>query len=84
MAISYQPASPPSDPKELPLYLQQELARMKASQEGARASIRLVVTNIQPIRFSDGDIYEADGVNWNPGAGPGLYIRRAGAWVLLG
>lgn len=46
-------------------------------------SVRFVETHVTPARVNDGDMYLADGVDWNPGAGAGLYIRLAGAWVKI-
>lgn len=40
--------------------------------------------NAAPARPQDGMIVYADGVNWNPGAGNGVYVYRGGAWNLLG
>lgn len=37
----------------------------------------------EPARRADGMVVFADGTNWNPGAGAGLYERRAGAWSKL-
>lgn len=37
----------------------------------------------EPERFEDGDVVFADGTNWNPGSGAGLYERRGGAWEKL-
>jgi len=46
-------------------------------------SIHFSTLNAQPAKIADGDLVRADGVNWNPGSGEGLYERRAGAWVKL-
>lgn len=37
----------------------------------------------EPARIYDGLVVAADGTNWNPGAGRGVYARVSGAWVLL-
>jgi hypothetical protein len=37
----------------------------------------------EPEKIQNGDLVYADGSNWNPGSGAGLYERRAGAWVKL-
>ena len=36
--------------------------------------MRLEQTNVQPDKPRDGDIRYADGTNWNPGSGQGLYV----------
>lgn len=37
----------------------------------------------EPERYANGDVVFADGVNWNPGSGAGVYARVSGAWVKL-
>lgn len=37
----------------------------------------------EPERFDEGDIVFANGTDWNPGSGAGLYERRGGAWRKL-
>ena len=37
-----------------------------------------------PERYGVGYIAYADGTNWNPGSGEGLYIYKTTGWVLLG
>lgn len=82
--MAYSPSTPPSDPAQLSQWLQRELSNLKQALDGPQSFLRLQVTNVAPTRFGNGDIYEADGVNWDPGSGAGTYIRRAGAWVKLG
>lgn len=45
--------------------------------------IHLEARSAEPQRISDGDVVRADGVNWNPGGGEGVYVRLSGAWVKL-
>ena len=45
--------------------------------------IHFAILTAPPERFENGDVVMADGVNWNPGAGGGLYQRFGGAWVKL-
>ena len=43
------------------------------------------VLNVAPDKPRQGDIRYADGTNWNPGSGEGLYIfKSSSAWVFLG
>ena len=46
-------------------------------------SVNFAVLNAEPTHRVDGDLVYADGTNWNPGSGRGLYERRSGAWVKL-
>ena len=36
--------------------------------------MRLEETNVVPNKPRDGDIRYADGTNWNPGSGQGIYV----------
>ena len=45
--------------------------------------ITLVVLHAPPDRIEDGNVVFADGTDWNPGAGAGVYARISGAWVKL-
>lgn len=40
-------------------------------------------TYVAPSKPRDGDIRYADGTQWNPGGGEGIYARIAGAWIKL-
>ncbi len=82
--ITYNPGNIPDDPKQLPAFLRQELLSILQAMQRAEPFIRLQITNIEPPKSQDGDIYEADGTNWNPGSGAGCYIKRSGSWVKLG
>lgn len=46
--------------------------------------LELRVRSAEPLRPRDGMLVDADGTNWNPGAGEGLYRRHLGAWVRVG
>ncbi len=38
---------------------------------------------VEPAKPQDGQVEYADGVNWNPGSGAGLYYYKVSAWVLI-
>lgn len=82
--MNYSPGIPPQSLAELPAWIAQELKNLKQAQDSAQPFVRLQVTHVAPTRVQDGDMYEVDGTNWDPGSGAGTYIRRAGAWVKLG
>lgn len=42
------------------------------------------VSYAAPTRVKDGLIRLADGVDWNPGSGPGMYYFLNGAWHHMG
>lgn len=47
-------------------------------------SIRLIETHRVPEKPRTGDTYLADGTDWDPGSGQGVYTFYAGAWHKLG
>lgn len=81
--ISYQPGDPPADPAQLQRYLREELQRIKAMFD-ALAAGHLDKTYALPAKPRDGDIRYADGTQWNPGSGAGLYYFNGAIWKLLG
>lgn len=46
--------------------------------------IALKTLYAQPERYFEGMIVRADGTNWNPGSGAGVYCRTASGWAFLG
>lgn len=79
----YAPGPVPEDPKQLKLYLEQELRGLQAAI-AAIAAGHLDKTNQAPAKPRDGDVRYADGTNWNPGSGQGLYAYYSSAWHFLG
>lgn len=55
------------------------------SQETAPKKIfQLAESNSPPNKLIAGMVALADGVNWDPGAGAGVYAYYGGAWNKLG
>ena len=48
--------------------------------------VEMQVLHAEPVRVRAGMYVTADGVDWNPGSGEGLYRRNAAnsAWVFIG
>lgn len=44
----------------------------------------LDMTNVAPTKPRAGDLRFADGTNWNPGSGAGVYAYHSGSWNKLG
>lgn len=82
----YQPKPPPINPDVAALaqYTGEELQALAQSQLDTVDYVHLNVLYAAPARPRAGLMVEADGTSWNPGAGAGTYIYRAGAWVKLG
>ncbi|WP_212646385.1 hypothetical protein [Delftia sp. PE138] len=77
----YVPRNVPSNPAELPGFLQQELLNL---QMALNDYLRLQELHKEPAKISVGMVVLADGVDWNPGSGSGYYGYRAGGWKFLG
>ena len=80
----YTPGNVPSDPKDIPSFLRQELSSLASQVAGAVPSLRLQKLYAVPARLIEGMLVYADGSTWNPGSGPGVYQYRGGAWHHLG
>lgn len=86
-ATFYVPAPSPTDPKDLPRHIDDELRKVRAAIE-ALAAGHLDRTYAEPPKLKDGDIRYADGVTWKPngtgGVGIWYYNKDTALWVQLG
>lgn len=64
-------------------YLRLELERI-AENFTTQDFVQLVKLNVEPEKPRDGLTVYADGTNWNPGSGEGVYTYYAAAWRKLG
>ena len=78
----YQPGSIPENPEYLGEFVIRELNKLGDIIYNV-AQLRLEQTNVAPVKPRDGDIKYADGTNWNPGSGVGVYAYIGGAWTKL-
>lgn len=78
----YNPAPVPPTPDALPSYLGIELQGLAQSLAGSQPFLLLQTLNVQPPKPREGMVAKADGTNWNPGSGPGVYVYRT-TWRLL-
>lgn len=74
--------SPPIEATDESMYLYTELQRISQVIE-LLAQGHMDVTHVAPDRPREGDIRYADGTNWNPGSGKGLYLYNGTAWGQL-
>ena len=86
MSSTYRAGQVPDDPKALVGFLRMELAKLEQALNAAQGSIELVVLHAEPERLRAGMTVYADGTDWNPGSGAGVYRRSEAndAWVHLG
>lgn len=79
----YQPGQPPDDPALLTRFLREEMAKLKAAIDAVADGFAPVVY-APPTKPRDGMLRNADGVQWDPGGGAGLYRYGGGTWNFLG
>jgi len=71
-------------PEYDPAFFQEQLAQIAQELRLYQAErIRLIPQPVAPDRPQEGDVANADGTNWNPGGGAGLYQYLGGAWVKM-
>ena len=85
----YNPALPQNiSPEELPAYLFEELTKLSLALEKQRISLFLDELHVEPARKINNMIVLADGTDWDPGSGKGVYRWDAdvspAAWVFVG
>jgi hypothetical protein len=77
--MSYVPSLSSGDNEE---YVRTELNRIAESFQ-LFEFLQLKVLNNEPERPRQGMLVYADGTNWDPGSGEGVYVYKS-SWVLLG
>lgn len=82
-STSYQPGDPPADLGQMQRFLREELAKLKAATDALADGFAPVVY-APPAKPRDGMLRNADGVQWNPGSGAGLYRYGNKTWNFLG
>jgi len=79
----WSPNPAPVNPEGLPDYLFNELNRLGDIVFNLD-TFRLEPTNVDPEdELRDGDIRYADGTNWNPSGGEGIYAYYNATWNKL-
>lgn len=79
----YQPSSPPSDPAAVAAWAMGEFVQLSRLINGGWRVVVVPPSYAAPARPREGAIANADGTNWNPGGGAGLYQYLSSAWVKL-
>lgn len=77
------PIGPIRDIKDLVSYIQRQHERIGIALQQALDS-RIIMRSTPPKKVFDGLVAGADGVNWNPGSGRGVYLYQDGYWYFLG
>lgn len=63
-------------------WISSELVRISNSFTTSRQTLNIAVVNAEPLKPQVGDVVFADGTNWNPSGGRGLYYYDSG-WVKI-
>ena len=83
----YIPRFPPQTPQELSPWLAQETQNIAKSMRDPREFLLMQVNHTAPKVPSDtrmAMLAIADGTDWNPGSGAGLYRYQNGSWTFIG
>lgn len=78
----YAPGNPPSDPNDIQRFLIEELGKIQSAINALSAG-HLDKTYVAPAKPRDGDIRYADGTQFNPGSGAGIYWYNGTVWTKL-
>ena len=82
----YVPSAPPPQQdkalSDLMKWMQEELNEI-ATAFTSQELLQLETLYEEPEKPRESLIVVADGTQWNPGSGAGLYIYRSGSWVLI-
>lgn len=80
--IRYEPGPLPEQVDDLGGYVVSELKRL-GNIILNQSLFRLERTHIEPSKPRNGDVRYADGTDWNPGSGEGIYFYNGTQWVNL-
>lgn len=69
---------------ELKTWLATELGNLQTAEQASVDGLQLKPLYAAPRRVREGLTVMADGTQWNPGAGQGVYTWYAGSWKKLG
>lgn len=80
----YRPRAVPEKPEQIPAFLRLELAAIVKAANRAELFVLLDELHAVPDKLLTGMVALADGTDWNPGAGAGVYAYYGAAWHKLG
>lgn len=81
--MAYAPEAPGGEPTALSEYIRRELLRISAEFAMIEEGRYLPILAAAPKKPREGMLAIADGTNWNPGSGKGLYEYKSGSWSKL-
>jgi len=80
--VRYEPGPLPENVEDLGGYVVSELKRLGDILLN-QSLLRIDRTHIEPAKPRTGDVRYADGTDWNPGSGEGVYFYNGTSWVNL-
>ena len=80
--VRYEPGPLPENVEDLGGYVVSELKRLGDIILN-QSLIRIDRIHTEPSKPRTGDIRYADGTDWNPGSGEGVYFYNGTSWVNL-
>ncbi len=80
----YVPGRVPARMEELARFLQSEIERLNDALESPFTHQLLEKLHVEPSRLRDGFVAYADGADWDPGSGEGVYVFYGASWRKLG
>ncbi len=81
--MAYRAGLPPEDVEQLGVYVEEQLVEVSENLDMVD-NLTLVELHAEPAKPRTGMVVLADGTNWNPGSGAGVYTYFGSAWNLLG
>lgn len=81
----YVPGNPPANPADLGRWLREELERLASAMQQPAQTLALEISHAPPKRLPTDRVTLAfaDGTDWNPGSGAGVYAYYSGTWNKL-
>ncbi|MBF0212383.1 MAG: hypothetical protein HQM00_02325 [Magnetococcales bacterium] len=78
----YSPAQPPTggDLRAALAWVYQQLAMVATRMREGSDTLQLTVLHRPPAKFAEGTVVFADGADWNPGSGRGMYCYEDNTW----
>lgn len=82
-ALNRQVYTLPQEPKDAIVAIFESVKELREAYYEMASSFDTIL-HAAPAKKIEGMIRRADGTDWNPGSGSGLYQYRGGTWHLLG
>ncbi len=80
----YEPREVPQEIADLPRYVAEELQFIANQFREMEIDHALLKTHhVAPSKPREGHVYRADGTDWNPGSGEGIYEYDGTTWNKL-